>query len=175
MKPILQRSHTITAQSLRSNHIFQANAHRSQADAIEQAVLEIQTIAALSPPPPPPHQQQPQHYAPMILSLEGACRSSNGPLSGDPKLYTFFQYAHGNEILLCYHEFDFGLKKEHRIKWHEWREGAKRVNKMTKTYRSRKRVYEHVKEVAEREKCSVTESAARLQPDMDALVGSNKK
>ncbi|KAI8842433.1 hypothetical protein BJ741DRAFT_593060 [Chytriomyces cf. hyalinus JEL632] len=210
MKPILQRSHTITAQSLCSNHIFQANAHRSQADTIEQAVLEIQMITALSPPPPPPHQQQPQHSpaaslqhdlatppmpiiplhdqesnvtihdtpsAHMILSLEGACRSSNRPLSGDLKLYTFFQYTRGNEILLCYCKFELGLSG-----WQfngegaqDWREQAKRVNKMTKTFRSQKRVYVHVKEVAEREKCSVTESAARLQQDMDARSSSYEK
>ncbi|KAI8838601.1 hypothetical protein BJ741DRAFT_601605 [Chytriomyces cf. hyalinus JEL632] len=171
MKPILQRSHTITAQSLRSNHIFQANAHRSQADGIEQVILEIQTIAALSPPPPPPHQQQLQHSpvaglqhdlamppmpiiplhdqesnatihdtpsTPMISSLEGACGSSSGPLSGDLKLYTFFEYARGNEILLSIYQFN------REGAWDKWQERAK--------------VHEHVKEVAEREKCSVTES-----------------
>ncbi|KAI8826480.1 hypothetical protein BJ741DRAFT_631037 [Chytriomyces cf. hyalinus JEL632] len=163
VKPILQRSHTITAQSLCSNHIFQANAHRSQADEIEQAVLEIQMIAALSPPPPPPHQQQPQQspaaglqhdlaMPPMpIIPLHDQesnvtihdtpsapmISSSSRPLSGDLKLYTCFQYARGNEILLCYHKFGLGL-----------------MNKMTKTYHLQKRVYEH---------CSVTESAARLQ------------
>ncbi|KAJ3384779.1 hypothetical protein HDU80_000853, partial [Chytriomyces hyalinus] len=111
--------------------------------------------------------------------------NSSASQEGDPKLYTFFEYTRGDEILSCYNEFETGLggrpsintmEKVHVTKWREWRLGSKRVNKMTKTFLLRQRIYKRVKALAAvSENGTISNSAEKLQREMDALIGTNKK
>ncbi|KAI9332980.1 hypothetical protein BDR26DRAFT_937718 [Obelidium mucronatum] len=78
-------------------------------------------------------------------------------VDGDPNIYHFFQLTKGSKISQCFHEFETGLcgkqsvlsiEKEHGVKWRQWMEGGKRINRKTKVYTTRLTIYKYIKKVA---------------------------
>jgi hypothetical protein len=111
--------------------------------------------------------------------------STDSRIGNDPQLYTFFELTKGHEIMLFHKEFETGLngkpslnsiEAQHGTTWRTWKGiDGKPVNRLTKTFIFRKRVYEKVKSLATTENISVSESASRLQRRMDDFVKGNRR
>ncbi|KAI9352801.1 hypothetical protein BDR26DRAFT_205070 [Obelidium mucronatum] len=106
----------------------------------------------------PPTAGAPTAGAPAAAAPAAAAPSA-AAIDGDPNIYHFFKLTKGNEISQCFHEFETGIcgkpsvisvEKEHGVKWRQWMEGGKRINRKTKV-------------------------VAELQKELDAFVKENSK
>jgi hypothetical protein len=126
------------------------------------------------------------HSSTRAVAVESSHTSRNSTVlgDGDPGIYTFFELPKGNEVQLCYDEFETGvfgnpslnsIEAQHGAKWRSWTLGGKHINRKAKTFLFRKRVYEKAKLVAATENITIVESIAWLRQQMDEFVAANKK